>query len=197
MSVLLLAALTGCAPCADGFGRAADGNCYPLVGGDTADTGDTGTGDTSDTGDTGGDTADPPALVVTLTWEHGDDDLNLHLVAPAGTLGADTDCHFVNCLAPAQLDWGVTGDTADNPVLDVNDITGTGPETITLVRPADGQYTVIVHDYPGSVFNSTNGIEVTIETPAGSWNYVRQINGEDSDNYVLQVQYPGGTVTGM
>ena len=55
---------SGTPPCADGFARAADGNCYPIAGGDTdTDTGsgdtdtDTGSGDTDTDTDTGsGDT---------------------------------------------------------------------------------------------------------------------------------------------
>jgi hypothetical protein len=64
-------------------------------------------------------------------------DLNLHLAhpkAPAeGWRVGPLDCSFTH----PTLDWGAIGDPTDDPSLDLNDVDGAGPETVTLVRPED------------------------------------------------------------
>jgi hypothetical protein len=64
-------------------------------------------------------------------------DLNLHLVhpkAPAdGWQGGPLDCSFTH----PTLDWGAIGDPTDDPSLDLNDVDGAGPETVTLLQPED------------------------------------------------------------
>ncbi len=55
------------------------------------------------------------------------------------------DCHWRNC--KNGVEWGTPGDTSDNPGLDRDDITGTGPENINISKPQQGWYRVSIHYY--------------------------------------------------
>ena len=108
------------------------------------------------------------ALWVEMFWENGGDDMDLHLLSRGlGRRGwrrvADgettDDCCHGNCTVSsrAATDWGV-GRPIDDPVLDLDDISETGPENINIEMPADGEYKVIVVDYPGSVYDAGNPV---------------------------------------
>ena len=53
--------------------------------------------------------------------------MDLHLVAPGGVPRTDTDCYFETCVGGGS-DWGVVGESSDDPALDLDDIDNTGPE---------------------------------------------------------------------
>jgi hypothetical protein len=97
----------------------------------------------------------------------GQSDLDLHFVAPGGVLGdygscpvgcdeafcaEESDEHVDTCrqagldcaYANRTPEWGVRG-RADDPSLDIDDVSGDGPEVITLNEPGDGSYRVLVH----------------------------------------------------
>lgn len=87
-------------------------------------------------------------LHVDVTWDQ-DADLDLHLLAPAAArdpaaayFDLDLDCWW---RSPSP-DWGVPGDSSDNPALVVDGQTR-GPETIALGSPATGVYTIGVHEH--------------------------------------------------
>ena len=101
-------------------------------------------------------------LWVELSWAHAGDDLDLHLVRDDGAFQSRDDCYYGNCDYDEGLDWGVVGDTEDNPRLDLDDISGTGPENINIYEPVDGTYTVVVHDFPGSVLADPNPARIRI-----------------------------------
>ena len=84
---------------------------------------------------------------VQLTWVSSpSSDLDLHLLRPSGTFGSSNDCYYSNCQG-GGLDWGAAGSAGD-PVLDVDDTEGYGPENITIATGAEsGEYRVIIHDY--------------------------------------------------
>ncbi len=86
-------------------------------------------------------------LHVQLTWDRPDNDIDLHLARNGPTWCGAEDCYYGNCNPNAfggQPNWG-GGDK--NPVLDIDDLEGFGPENINIEDPADGRYTVGVGMY--------------------------------------------------
>ncbi|MBN2693572.1 hypothetical protein JXR93_02830 [bacterium] len=82
-------------------------------------------------------------LSVSLTWDKGgNSDMDLHLLRPdvdsTRWNRAPDDCFW----GSTNPDWGDTGNTLDNPSLDLDDTNGWGPELIQIERPKDGRYTV-------------------------------------------------------
>jgi len=111
----------------------------------------------------------PEDLVVSLTWATEGADVDLHVVGPDGAYWTDQDCYYGN---PAP-DWGVQGDTTDDPTLSQDD-DNTGPETISVPSPVDGEYAVYVHYYgrlpdvssdPGATVSVVSG-EAILATPS-------------------------------
>lgn len=77
-----------------------------------------------------------------------DSDVDLHLLQGVGNPNwrTDSDCYFGNCTSGRNLAWGgATGD--DDPHLDIDDVTGHGPENINVLRPSARYYRVGVHYY--------------------------------------------------
>lgn len=108
----------------------------------------------------------PRDLSVVLTWTGEDNDLDLHLVRPGGALGdygscpgacsleqcgeftddnltcrsTGTDASFRN----RSPEWGEIG-RVDDPRLDVDDVSGGGPEITSVDQPEEGIWRVVVH----------------------------------------------------
>ncbi len=94
-------------------------------------------------------------LHVQLTWDSQYNDLDLHLNRSGGPYcDDDNSCNWQNCKAtsfsPPEWD-GVSGRTAGDPSLDVDDLTGYGPENINVDAPGNDTYTSAVHYFSGSV----------------------------------------------
>lgn len=81
-------------------------------------------------------------LLIELVWDSPVADLDLHMLAPGGTLGSRLDCYYGN----RRPDWGEPGDPLDDPALKRDDLAGFGPETIGYEQPAGGAYQLLV-DY--------------------------------------------------
>lgn len=87
------------------------------------------------------------ALHVQLSWDTAGTDVDLHLVnewAGGVFCGLPYDCFYGN----KNPNWGSFSSSADDPSLDIDDISGFGPENVNLDAPdAIGRYRVVVHYY--------------------------------------------------
>ena len=141
-------------------------------------------------------------LWVEMYWTYSNDDMDLHMIAPnydwQSYWNSDKDCYYSNCVANSwfPLDWGTTGYVGDDPVLDLDDIPGVGPENINVLDPEDsGLYTVVVHDYPGSVYDLENNVTINIYLDGSlAWTDTRSISGEDTCTVFAQVDWGAGAI---
>jgi hypothetical protein len=97
-------------------------------------------------------------LWIEMTWQHAED-IDLHLIRNNASMDSSGDCYFANCRN--GLSWDGPG-TADDPYLDRDDMTGTGPENINIADPAANRYKVVIYDYPGSRHTGTNNVRVRV-----------------------------------
>jgi hypothetical protein len=133
-------------------------------------------------------------LWVEMFWAERGDDMDLHLVRGTGSLRTNQDCYYQNCVG-SGLSWGPAGASGD-PVLDLDDVPGRGPENINIDLPENTQYHVWVHDYPGSTYRDPN--EVTVRIYLGgvlTWEDTRPITGEDQDVRFATIDWATRTVT--
>ncbi|OGO07747.1 MAG: hypothetical protein A2Y92_03025 [Chloroflexi bacterium RBG_13_57_8] len=133
------------------------------------------------------------AIRIELTWDTDGTDVDSHLIQPGGTyFQAPGDCFFGN----RNPNWGVAGETVDNPSLDQDDTNGYGPENITLQQPYEnGVYYYKVHYWSDYGYGSSNAtVRIWI-----NGNKVAELNKLLVNNEVWDCAYidwPSGTVNG-
>lgn len=94
-------------------------------------------------------------LLLELTWDRDYTDVDLHLVheqPSAAFYEAPWDCYFQN----KNPDWGVPGESADDPLLPADVDDGFGPEIIGLREPPAGSYRIWSHYYCDDGFGGTS-----------------------------------------
>ncbi len=144
-------------------------------------------------------------LWVEMFWSTPQDDMDLHLLRNGGPLESDFDCYYSNCTSATQMffpmDWGTSGYDEDNPVLDLDDIPGTGPENINIADPESSvEYTVVVHDYTGSTPDVYGENDVTVNIYLDgtlSWTDTRTISGDGSYTYFARIDWATGTIVDL
>jgi hypothetical protein len=113
-----------------------------------------------------------PAIVTVDTFPDGDVHIQLVWDTPADTdqtddVGSDLDLHYLHPHGqwdnePWDVfwrnkapDWGVTGDTSDDPALDIDDTNGAGPENINHSNLEGLVYQAGVHYYSDRGFGAS------------------------------------------
>ena len=132
-----------------------------------------------------------PELRVTLGWDDLGRDWELHLIRPGGRINTESDCTWTTCINES-LDWGVVGDSSDNPNKDIDDLDGYGPENIYLPSMEEGRYHVYV-DHWGNGDPASQG-ELFIQL--GNQTFRQKLGGLAPRHVWLAatIDWPAGTV---
>lgn len=98
-------------------------------------------------------------LLVEMFWDNPGTDIDLHVLRNSMALigSVPDDCFYQN----RTPDWGVTGDSTDDPGLVRDALTGYGPEVFGYVNPVDGTYRVVVA-YENELLSPTPSSRVTV-----------------------------------
>jgi hypothetical protein len=96
------------------------------------------------------------ALHVQLTWDSPLWDYDLHVIKDAGPWCSQNSCYYANCNTNSAFvtlpEWdGIPGETPGDPRLDIDDLSGYGPENINIDAPVNAVYRVGVHAYSPNV----------------------------------------------
>ncbi|MBN2493791.1 MAG: hypothetical protein JXR96_04285 [Deltaproteobacteria bacterium] len=106
-------------------------------------------------------------LRVQLRWDTADTDLDLRILRGSTTDYCSNDsCYYANCV-PGASPWpewdGDSGRTPGDPVLELDDIEGFGPELVLIQEPVDATYRVAVHYWgPGTGARSWASVSVFV-----------------------------------
>jgi hypothetical protein len=129
-------------------------------------------------------------------------DIDLHLAnsLASGIFDCPNDCNFDN----PTPSWFAAG-AADDPSLDedtIPNLSGIGPEIITITAPSDDEYTVRVHYYGESGFASCLGgcedTEVTVNVYLGgvlAATFVETLTDAGDSWTVATIEWPSGLIS--
>lgn len=102
-------------------------------------------------------------LLVQLTWDSPMGDLDLHLRQEEAAWCSEGSCYAQNCVL-GSVDWdGVPGASPGDPVQDIDDLDGFGPENIFIEQPVDGVYRIGVHAFSAV----SSAVTATVKVFAG------------------------------
>ncbi len=147
------------------------------------------------------------SLHVELTWDHPSSDIDLHLIrgGERADYTSGNDCYYMNCKprnGNPTLSWGGAGNM-DDPVLDLDDVNGFGPENINIEEPEIGQeYLVGAYYYRADGAGRDRESEATIRVYLyGRLMFEEARILEDGSAFnghwweVATVAWPEGTIT--
>jgi hypothetical protein len=153
--------------------------------------------------------AEAAGMRAKLTWNTPDDDLDLHFLKQGAALTSSDDCYYGN----KHPDWDGDGewfdpdDPANNdendPYLDIDVLSGYGPEHITMYDPPAGTYTIVVDYWSDWGDAGPSDATVTVRLFEGTAYETETTFGPRSLNdtypgeywYVTNITFPGGTFT--
>ncbi len=98
-------------------------------------------------------------LLVEMFWDNAGTDIDLHVLRTTQSLlfTPPDDCHYQN----RNPDWGVAGDTTDNPQFVRDALTGYGPEVFGYVNPIDTTYRILAV-FQNDLLNPMPASKVTV-----------------------------------
>lgn len=143
-------------------------------------------------------------LWIEMFWSVAGDDMDLHLLRGGKTWKEsqgknDLDCSFQNCIGEnkSKVDWGTPGVVEDNPNLDLDDTSKTGPENINIMNPNAEEYLIGVHEFRSS-YDGPNEVTVRIYFDKQIvWTGVKSINAEKSFVPFAKIDTATGIVTAL
>ncbi len=103
------------------------------------------------------------SIHIQMTWDHPSSDVDLHVIRTGDRdlyRNREQDCYYASCKpvnGQPRLSWG-PGGPEDDPILDLDDVNGFGPENINIDQPEDNQqYLVGVHYFSDHAWNGEEG----------------------------------------
>jgi hypothetical protein len=134
--------------------------------------------------------SDDMRLHIRLTWPLLGSDVDLHLIKPGGSYLGFGDCYYFN----KTPDWGVSGVTCDNPMLDQDCTRGCTIENIRLSKLENGSYQVKVHYYDDWEQGPTTP-RVTIWFQGNRTDYGPMTLSDEQIWDVATITWPSATIT--
>lgn len=133
-------------------------------------------------------------LHVQLSWSSSQNDIDLHLGRGNTPDWCSTDdCYYGNCTFSGP-NWDNAAGTVGDPSLDIDDLSGFGPENTNIERPVNGTYIIGVHAYgPAFSFDPT---DVTVKIFVGgalAAEFAGQLSSDDDFWTVARVVVNGTT----
>lgn len=129
-----------------------------------------------------------PVFEVELSWDRPGTDLDLHVVAPGGRIGALADCFFDN----PTPDWGPPG-----PMSDPQFTSGLANEMVLANAPPDGVFTVVASVVAASPQGPTSAtLRIRLgETEVARYTTTLEVTAQAWD--VATISWPSGRITDL
>lgn len=134
-------------------------------------------------------------LLVELFWDNPGTDLDLHVLRTTQSLlfTPPDDCYYQN----RTPDWGVVGDSSDDPELVRDALTGYGPEVFGYVNPIESTFRLLVV-FQNDLLSPTPASKATMRIYVYGVlkaELTRTLNRRDDIWEVADVTWPSGDVS--